>query len=574
MEYSPYFLSQEMQEHEIIQATNSALPYALVMDEARYGPRSPSYNLPQALALAASPYINTAVLCMDNEKGLDYAAMHTEEDEIPKVESYIEPHNHAIYAETDFIMQCMAPPLPLWGNDNMVSAVSLASAPDCPLNEQNISHLLSLQSLLKCQYGIYLTLDQLLAFDALPALLQPENDHQEQPQLQVKLEPAAAPLHTSPHRHMQAADAKQACFHADVEGSTACESSIHSKTLSCVNEAFRLEDISSPGSATSSSVVTDSDTGEKAPLHGAEYCNIILSPTRNLGPPANNQSWIVPSISWVPRGTAGHGRDQSNILQALSSTAQDLEACERPAQRRKLQGITLEQVLQAEKLQQVNVATQVKPTSKLIATCEPTLLHATYAGGDVLSASAENGTRTGSYAALGDLQSAPQEVTHEISLPLLQSRKPAATSVEPQSIAARHRRQRIKEKTESLGLIIPGATRLDTAGMFDLAIKYVHFMQAQMVCLENEVNFCSSSWKRGRSFEEYESVAGASFRRALIHRLLSSQEVQHFLSKEGLCLVTESLASRLNFDPSALLSNRGPAASTAPHELGLASRAI
>ena len=66
-------------------------------------------------------------------------------------------------------------------------------------------------------------------------------------------------------------------------------------------------------------------------------------------------------------------------------------------------------------------------------------------------------------------------------------------SVEPQSIATGHRSKRIREKTESLSLVL---TRLDTATKFDFTIKDMNFMHAQMICLENEVGMRSSNRRR------------------------------------------------------------------------------
>ncbi|KAI5062441.1 hypothetical protein GOP47_0022980 [Adiantum capillus-veneris] len=517
-----------MPEHEIQGNSTAVLPFAVAMEEEQ-GQSCSLYSLPQALAMAASPglYSSSTAFTTAHEQGFSYAADH---ENIPKVENFAR-HNHTqVYEEPNNNMGCITPSLPLWANN--MNAESLVGA---PLNEQNINYLLSLQGLLKCQYGIFLTLDQLLAFDALPALLQPESDPQLEPYNEdhdlVRLELPPPSIITShpahPQVHEVAADhVKQAaCLPATIQETSACVSPILMNHL-CINEAYRAQDISSPGSAASSSVVTESENGEKVHLH-AEY----VAPTSNLlAQDKINQSWIDPSISWI----SGAGQ-KSSALQALRTRALE-DPCERPSQRRKLQEITLEQVLQAEKLQ-VSVGTIVMQP---ISACDTSLMEVT--NGRDVPASSLPGMRRGSLAGMRDLQ-AFRERSHEIPHPLPQPKRPVSTSVEPQSIAARHRRQRIKEKTEALGMIIPGATRLDTAGMFDLAIKYVHFLQAQMMCLENEVSF--SSRQKMMSYED-ESVSG--FRRALIHRLLSSQDVQHFLSKEGLCLVTESLASRLNYD--------------------------
>lgn len=63
-------------------------------------------------------------------------------------------------------------------------------------------------------------------------------------------------------------------------------------------------------------------------------------------------------------------------------------------------------------------------------------------------------------------------------------RKPAYVSVEPQSIAARHRRKKISEKIRCLEKLIPLGSKLDTARMLEEASKYVKFLQAQVHLLE------------------------------------------------------------------------------------------
>ena len=64
--------------------------------------------------------------------------------------------------------------------------------------------------------------------------------------------------------------------------------------------------------------------------------------------------------------------------------------------------------------------------------------------------------------------------------------KPAATSVEPQSVAARHRRKKISERMRVLEKLIPGGNKMDTATMLDEAIEYVKFLQLQVQILESD----------------------------------------------------------------------------------------
>ncbi|XP_026395959.1 transcription factor bHLH52-like [Papaver somniferum] len=53
-----------------------------------------------------------------------------------------------------------------------------------------------------------------------------------------------------------------------------------------------------------------------------------------------------------------------------------------------------------------------------------------------------------------------------------------------QSVAARERRRKISEKTQQLGKLVPGGSKLNTAEMFHAAYKYIKFLQAQIGALE------------------------------------------------------------------------------------------
>ncbi|XP_027940115.1 transcription factor bHLH52-like [Vigna unguiculata] len=57
-------------------------------------------------------------------------------------------------------------------------------------------------------------------------------------------------------------------------------------------------------------------------------------------------------------------------------------------------------------------------------------------------------------------------------------------TISPQSVAARERRRKITNKTQELGKLVPGGTKMNTAEMLHAAAKYVKYLQVQVEMLE------------------------------------------------------------------------------------------
>ncbi|XP_023001636.1 transcription factor bHLH52 [Cucurbita maxima] len=115
-----------------------------------------------------------------------------------------------------------------------------------------------------------------------------------------------------------------------------------------------------------------------------------------------------------------------------------------------------------------------------------------------------------------------------VPLPL-PSPSPSSNNLSAQTIAARERRRKITAKTQELGELVPGGSKMNTAEMLSSAFKYVKFLQAQVAILQ----------VKQETEQEQEQTETEDL------QILESTMIQEKLYAEEKCLVPKGFVQNL-----------------------------
>ncbi|KAL1298369.1 hypothetical protein HN51_042740 [Arachis hypogaea] len=110
-------------------------------------------------------------------------------------------------------------------------------------------------------------------------------------------------------------------------------------------------------------------------------------------------------------------------------------------------------------------------------------------------------------------------------------KKDSKRTISAQSIAARERRRNITEKTQELGKLVPGSSKMNTAEMLHAASKYVKYLQTQIGMLQ----LMNTLQKEDEVVPPSEDLCA----------LITSPFVQEKLYSEELCFVPKDFVTTL-----------------------------